>query len=78
MELPPQGVARGLTPGFLPLQLGWGPNPKVKREKRSMGGKQGERLVGGAAKRHSVPLRVGVGVDLRSRGPSGAGTVWGE
>lgn len=37
MELPPQGVARGLTPGLLPLHLGWGTNPKEKGEESSMG-----------------------------------------
>lgn len=55
MELPPQGVARGLTPEFLPLHLGWGPNPKGKGEERSRGRKEGEWLVEGEAKQHLVP-----------------------
>lgn len=46
MELPPQGVARGLIPGFLPLHLGWGPNPKEKGEKSNIGWK-GRREVSG-------------------------------
>lgn len=44
MELPPQGVAKDLTPGFLPLHLGWGPNPKEKGVERSRGQEGGKRL----------------------------------
>lgn len=50
MELPPQGVAKDLTPGFLPLHLGWGPNPKGKGGERSRGQEGGKRLAEREAK----------------------------
>lgn len=59
MELPPQGVARGLTPGFLPLHLGWGTNPKREGRRGARDGKEGERLARRAAKQHLVPLPQG-------------------
>lgn len=85
MELPPQGVAKDLTPGFRPLHLGWGPNPKGKGGERSRGQERGKRLAErrpsradpgpSRGQRLSVPGRGG---NLRSCSPFGGGTVQGE
>lgn len=57
MELPPQGAAKGLTPGFLPLHLGWAPTPKGKGGERSRGREGGERLAAKEAKQQPVLAR---------------------
>lgn len=57
MELPPQGVAKGLTPGFLPLHPGWGPTPKGKGGERSRGREGGKRLAAREAKQQPVLAR---------------------
>lgn len=81
MELPPQGAAKGLTPGFLPLHLGWAPTPKGKGGERSRG-REGERLAAKEAKQQPLPRAASVcaggGGSLRSCSPFGGGTVQGE
>lgn len=85
MELPPQGVARGLIPGFLPLHLGWGPNPKEKGEKSNMGQKGRREVSGRGGKAAPCPplwavsvCPGGVGVISDLAAPLEGGTVWGE
>lgn len=62
MKLPPQGVARGLTPGFLPLHLELGTNPKGEGEKSSMGWGRRREVSKRAAKQHLVPSLRAVSV----------------
>lgn len=52
-KLPLQEMARGWTPGLLPLHLGWGTSPKERRGGEEKGG--GERLAGKKAKLQPVP-----------------------
>lgn len=62
MELPPQGMARDLIPGFLPLHLGWGPNPKESGEKSNMGWKGRREVSGRGGKAASCPPPCAVSV----------------
>lgn len=84
MELPPQGVARGWTPGFLPLLRGWGTNPRGGGKRTvGMGWEEEERLARRKAKQHPVPgggqcLCVGGGGNRRSCSPFGGRTAEGE
>lgn len=59
MELPPQGVARGLTPGFLPLHLELGTNPKGEGEKSSMGWETRREVSKKGSKAAPCPLPEG-------------------